>query len=431
MIKRILLIGVALFSFCGQSGWAKSKDLILDPGHFFRVSSYINTLTITTTPPGRTYSNAGIKLLTSGYTVANLTPASNGFYLFSVSDTVPASLTLVGAPGSVAIRLCLNGVGSTSGCENSSVTTTRQKYAYVATGFNNSIYKCSANSDGTLTGCVITPSSGAPAWTPESTAFAIVSGVQYAYVASWPNGIVYQCNLNSSNGAFNTCTALTPTGSVYTLAAGITFATINGVQYGYVSDDDTKIFQCSLNSNGTFNICNPTPTSGTPAWTPASTTFATVNGTQYAYVASDNGNVYQCSLNTNGTFNLCSITPATGAPTWLPKSVTFATFSGSQYAYVSDDNGKVFQCSLKSDGTFNVCSITPASSAPLWNPRSIAFETFSGTSYAYVTDFGAGSPEPGNIFQCTLNASGQFVSCVDTPAFGVPSWGNLWWMAFN
>ena len=430
MIKRILLIGIALFSFYGQSGWAKNKDLILDPGRFFKVSSYINILTITTTPPGKTYSKAGIKVLTPGYTVANLSPTKDGYYLFSVSDTVPAHLTLLGAPRSVDIRLCLNGVGSTSGCENSSVTIAKQKYAYVATGFNNTVYKCTANSDGTLSSCESTPSSGAPAWTPESIAFATVSGIQYAYVASWPNGIVYQCSLNS-NGSFNTCTALTPTGTVYTAAAGITFATINGTQYGYVSDDDAKIFQCSLNSNGTFNTCNPTPTSGTPTWTPVSTTFATVNRTQYAYVASGNGNVYQCSLNTNGTFNSCSITPATGAPTWLPKSVTFATFSGNQYAYVTDDNGKVFQCSLKSDGTFNVCSVTPTSSAPTWNPRAIAFETFGGTPYAYVADYGAGSSEPGNIFQCTLNATGQFVSCVDTPAFGVPSWGNLWWVTFN
>lgn len=434
MLKRILLIGVALFLSYGQAIWATNKDTVTRPGSLFKVSVYVGTLTINTTAPNWTYPTAGIKILTAGYSVANSTPSANGFYLFSVSDTIPARITLVGAPGPVSIKLCLKAVGNGFNCETLTVTSARQQYAYVASGFNNVVYQCLTNSDGTLSNCIPSPAFGAPNWIPESITFATVSGIQYAYVASWPDGIVYQCTLDSQ-GSLATCTALTPSGTVYTHAAGISFRSINGIQYAYVSDDIANVFQCSLNNNGTFNTCNPTPTLAVPAWVPVSTTFATVNGTQYAYVASDNGNVYQCSINigglTNGTFNTCTITPTSGAPVWLPKSVTFASFGANQYAYVSDDNGHVFQCSLNSNGTFNLCSTTPTSGVPAWSPRSIAFATFGGTQYAYVTDFGTGISLPGNVYQCTISAGGQFSNCANTPAVGSPNWGNLWWVAFN
>ncbi|VEB38949.1 secreted protein [Legionella sainthelensi] len=435
MIKRILLISIAFFLFYGPSSWAENKGSIIRPGNFFKVSAYVDTLTVTTVTPNWTYPKAGIKILTPGYTVAHINPTNNGYYLFSVSDTVPAKLTLLGPPGTVSAQLCLSGVGKGSSCELQTITVTKQKYAYVASGFNQIVYKCQVNSDGTLSRCEPAHSPGVPSWIPESIAFATVNGIQYAYVASWPNGVVYQCTLNSE-GSFDTCNALTPTGTFYSYAAGITFATINGIQYAYVSDDVANVYQCTLNNDGTFNTCIPTPTASTLGWIPVSTTFATIGGAQYAYVASDNGNLYQCSLNfgglTNGTFNSCTIiTPASGSPNWLPKSVTFATFGANAYAYVSDDNGDVFRCSLNSDGTFNQCSETPGAGILDWSPRTVAFETFGGTQYAYVADYGTATSLFGDIYQCTLSAEGKFTSCVPTPVFGVVPWVNLWWVAFN
>lgn len=436
MIKRMLLIGIAFLLLYGQSSWAENKNSSIRPGNFFKVSAYVDTLTITTVTPNWTYPKAGIQILTPGYTVAHMSPGNNGYYLFSVSDTVPANLTLIGAPGPVSIKLCLNGVGSGTSCEILTVALTKQKYAYVASGFNQVVYKCHVNSDGTLYGCGPAHPVGVPGWVPESIAFATVNGIQYAYVASWPNGIVYQCTLNAE-GSFDICNALTPTGAVYAYAAGITFATISGIQYAYVSDDFAKVYRCSLKSDGTFNACAPTtPATSTLGWMPVSTTFATIGGVQFAYVASDTGDVYRCSLNfggsTNGTFNTCTvITPASGAPNWLPKSITFATFDTNLYAYVSDDNGDVFRCSLNLDGTFNVCSETPGPGAYDWSPRTVAFETFGGTQYAYVADFGTAISLYGDVYRCTLNAEGKFTKCAPTPVSGVAPGINLWWVAFN
>jgi len=51
-------------------------------------------LTIKTVVPNHVYPTAGIKL-PLGYRIAGLTPASNGYYLFSVSNTAPVSLTII------------------------------------------------------------------------------------------------------------------------------------------------------------------------------------------------------------------------------------------------------------------------------------------------------------------------------------------------
>lgn len=435
MIKKLVLLSLAFFLFYGQASWAKHQDPSIRPGHLFNVAAYVDTLTVNTVTPAWTYPKAGIKVLSPGYTIANLnSPTPNGFYLFSVSDTSPVDIKIVGAAGPVNVALCLNGVGSGSSCETVTVKLSKQKYAYVATGFSSLIYKCPGNDDGSLGLCEPTPIVGAPSWIPESITFATVNNARYAYVASWPDGLVYQCGIKL-DGSLEQCTALTPNGTVYPFAQGITIATVNGIQYAYVSDNVANVYQCSLNNNGTFNHCDLTPTANTPTWVPVSTTFTTVNGTQYAYVASDEGNVYQCSLNiggaTNGSFNVCAVLiPNSGYPSWLPKAVTFATFN-QLYAYVADDNGNVFQCSLNANGSFNLCATTPVLDEPTWNPRAVAFETFNGTQYAYVANFGTNISLPGSIFQCTLNAEGKFTTCIDTPEFGAPNWGNLWWVAFN
>lgn len=52
-------------------------------------------LSIKTTTPNHFYPAAGIKIETPGYRVANSTPTKKGYYLFSVSDTVPADILII------------------------------------------------------------------------------------------------------------------------------------------------------------------------------------------------------------------------------------------------------------------------------------------------------------------------------------------------
>jgi hypothetical protein len=73
-------------------------------------------VTVFTTPPGRLYQSAGIKILTPGYELVGTTPSSNGYSIFPVSDTQPATFTISG-PGTIDISLCLNGTGPRYSCE--------------------------------------------------------------------------------------------------------------------------------------------------------------------------------------------------------------------------------------------------------------------------------------------------------------------------
>lgn len=52
-------------------------------------------LIIYTTIPNHTYPFAGIKIDNPGYRVAGLSPIKNGYYLFSVSDSSPASILII------------------------------------------------------------------------------------------------------------------------------------------------------------------------------------------------------------------------------------------------------------------------------------------------------------------------------------------------
>src|SRR5579871_4673250 len=52
------------------------------------------SLSINSTVPNHTYPNAGIKVNTSGYTLAGCTLNSQGYCLFSVSDTTAATISI-------------------------------------------------------------------------------------------------------------------------------------------------------------------------------------------------------------------------------------------------------------------------------------------------------------------------------------------------
>jgi len=66
-----------------------------------------SNITIKTTVPNHTYSNAGIKIITPGYAPAGCTMNANGYCLFSVSDTqsslIIATPSACQAPGDAVV----------------------------------------------------------------------------------------------------------------------------------------------------------------------------------------------------------------------------------------------------------------------------------------------------------------------------------------
>lgn len=180
----------------------------------------------------------------------------------------------------------------------------------------------------------------------------------------------------------------------------VAFATVNGVQYAYITDPNGAVYWCTINTDGSFSNCTPTaslPSLG--SWQARGIVFATFNA-QYAYIV-DPGNdvVYQCSLTSTGNFTDCQQPPSPySLPTLAPFGITFATDANeAQQAYIADAGsgtgfGDILLCSMQIDGSFNTCAQTPSSGAPDWIPVAIAFNNVNGTQYAYVADNGTGTP---------------------------------------
>lgn len=113
MFKRIFL-----FSLCGftllHSAFAET---------LFNTSFENDIITVSTKTRNFLYQNAGIRILTPDYSISGNTLApGNGYFLFSVSDTQSANFSMTGASGEFVVQLCLNGTGSTYGCENHTFT---------------------------------------------------------------------------------------------------------------------------------------------------------------------------------------------------------------------------------------------------------------------------------------------------------------------
>jgi len=341
---------------------------------------------------------------------------TSGSYPTTVSTSATSPYTDTGLTNGTAYYYMVTAV-NTSGTTDATAeaTATPILSAYIADNSGH-VYQCSLNSGGDFNTCSVTPSSGAPAWTPYGIALALVNGIQFAYVADIV-GHVYQCSLKTDE-TFNSCSATPSSAAPSWNSHGLGIGTVNGSQYAYIGDQSgDHIYRCVINSDGTFSSCIITPASGAPAWTPRVITLATVSGTTYAYVTDfGSANLRMCTLNSDGTFNTCSTTPTSGAPGWSAYGISFATVSGTQYAYVSDTTGKVYQCTLNSNGTFNTCIITPSSGAPSWHPYGTQIASVNGTQYAYVAD------NLGHIYQCSLNVNGTLNTCSVTPSSGAPAW---------
>jgi len=259
----------------------------------------------------------------------------------------------------------------------------------------------------------------------------------FAYVSSSPSATtINKFSLDPTSGQFDINTV------AYTAVSGqhfgeLTFATVGGVQYAYVLDQNGFVYKCDIAGNGDFSSCTATPLSP-PSWAPYSIAFTKMGGVQYAYVADINNNfIYQCSLNvggsSNGTFNSCVSASAALPPSFsfdAPYGIGFATIDGVQYAYVADAGngggtaGFVYQCTLDTSGFLTSCTAqTDPGSSPGWIPYAVNFATSGGKQYAYVSD--NGNSGVGHVYLCTLTVggtfNGSFESCSATPTSSVPS----------
>lgn len=258
----------------------------------------------------------------------------------------------------------------------------------------------------------------------------------FAYVPPNPGTAqINQCGLDTSNGEFlSPCAiAYSDNGNPQTQFFGkLTFGIVNGVQFGYVTDQGGFVYQCTINATGGFDNCRATtPSLISPnpptSWAPHDIAFATVSGTQYAYVTDvDQGYIFQCSLDSTGNFTTCSAMTSISNFA-APYGINFATFGGIQYAYIADAGfgpgypGYIYQCKVNNDGSFQTCNVMLGQNAPDWIPYGIDFATVNEVQYAYVADNGT-SATTGHVYRCTLNPDGSFAACTSSPNSPTANW---------
>jgi len=326
-MKRIFIKVTALVIL------SQSQISFADPGLFFNVNATGSLLNLTTTIPHHSYANAGIKFNTPGYSLTSCRTTGNGFCLFSVSDTMPASLLVNGPRGMPSATLCLEGQGPLS-CQDYAISITGSnapRFIYISDSGAADLQQCSLDSTGAITSC--TNVSIAPGSFP-TTNVAFNKAGTLAYVGATDN--VYVCNVDISTGNFSNCTA---TGSGFNFAASIALNPAN--TFAYVSSfSSSEVIKCSVDqTTGALSNCAAT---GSGFFEP---TGITLNSTgTFAYVG---------TINAFSPLVLCAINPATGdfnscqsasdyffrAPTWAALNPLNTT------AYVVNENTSVIsQC---------------------------------------------------------------------------------------
>lgn len=383
---------------------SQSQMSYADPGLFFKLNTTGSVLNLTTTIPHHFYPNAGIKFKTPGYALTSCRQGADGFCLFSVSDTMPASLVVNGPKGMPSAILCLQGEGPLS-CQNYefSMTSGIPRFLYIADSSVQDLRRCSLDPNtGAITSCTDVPVPSFPtdvAFNPAGT---------FAYVTTPSNNSVYVCNVNTTTGDFSNCTVTGDAFFVNPLAVALSPAGT----FAYVGESDNFITKCTVSqttgalSNCVFNAVFFSPITGI--------TFNSA-GTE-AYVGTFD--LVNCPVDpVTGDFNFALCNFGDNNPNNNFINATWAALNPSDTtAYVvNQGTNSILQCSIfaPTGELFNCASTgkTSTGNFAFNNPYGIAMSS-PGTT-VYITNNST------QVVKCSVAANGALTGCdVTGPSFG-------------
>lgn len=403
MMKKYIHHLIAFLILITSTGYANA-------GLLFNVSGSSNDLTINTTIPNHTYSYAGIKITSTGYTLTDkgseCTELPNGYCLFSVSQTTSKTLSISGSGASIDMILCLDGRGPLS-CQNYQVVPSPSllSYIFVVNNNSNSISLCRVNTNGTLSHC-ITVGTGLIA----PFGIAINNTGTMIYITNGGSNNIAMCSVNATTKVL-TCTNYNQVG-VFDLPVGITLNPTNTFIYITNYNNDTVAI-CSL-SGDTITACVDS----------GQLFFGGLEGiaidpsNTYAYIVQNSADaIYKCTINpVNGRFTACVDSGATGTPFDEPEFITLN--SAGTMAYITNDGGGSFilRCPIDNAGNLGICvNVNPG--VDFAGPKQIVFNSTGTQAYVANTD-------TNTIFSCTVDINGNFSSCMDSGAIGFNGpWG--------
>ncbi len=373
---------------------------------YYNVSAL--TLSILTTIPNHTYSFAGIKINTPGFTPQGCTPISNGYCLFSVSYATPARIFISknsGYPiGGTISGLTTNGlVLQNNGADNLTVASGATSFQFSTPVAFGGSYNVTVQQQPTGLTCTVGNGSGSYVMA-NVTNVSITCHAPTAYVTNLSDNTVSICPVNS-DGSLGACTTSTGNGT-FSYPEGMT---INPARtFAYVVNNNTSTISiCPVNSDGSLGTCTTSTGNGT---------FSLPNGISlnssgtFAYVGNaSTSTISICPVNSDGSLGTC--TTSSGNGTFNGPNAVVINPAGT-FIYVPNFNvSTVSICSVNSDGSLSTC--TPSSGNGTFNiPTGISLNS-SGT-FAYITNSGNNTVSicpvnnNGSLGACTVNADPTF-----------------------
>jgi hypothetical protein len=398
-------------------------------GSLFTVFATGANLNIRSNISGRTYPNAGIKINTAGYSLANpgsdCTMHDNGYCLFSANNASLKTIELSSSPGAVNITLCLNATGPLS-CQSYNIPSnfhtayiTNYQTSSVTSPLQSTVTKCSIASDGTFSSC----SSAGATGLNHPVGITLNPAETKAYITNlWPTGInansVSLCPINS-DGNFGSCTD-SGAGGIFNEPTSIAISAFN--DFAYITNyGNWTVSKCLINSsNGTFYSCSST---GSGFRSPQ---VIVINHTQtFAYVSNINSflPVSKCVINsTTKELSSCTDSGNTGVSLFDIGSMTLNNVGNMMYFTLNGANGppgdaRTGQCPINtSTGDFENCTYSTENTGDI-SSSGIALNENDNLAYVVGT---AGFTDS-KFYECTIS-SGAISTCANNSTIASSLW---------
>ena len=400
------VVKLFLFGLIGQV-WA-------DTGALFTITSYGTALQISTTTPNYNYRLAGVKLNPSSaadYAFSNpdlfCSRWVNGTCIFSLNNTSPRIIPLIGTTGTLQLAMFLNGLGPLSG---QNYTVSIQQQAFVSNGDSNTISLCSVAPNGQLGGCTTEPTPGITLTRPFQIALNRANTI--AYIAAGSNNQVYKCTLNEA-GQFEACSDSGNSGVAFNDVIGIALNRLNTRAYVtnrvISSPSSSYVSVCPILANGDFGACVDSGNSGVPFVGAAGIVLNAAE--THAYVTNFfNNSVSICPIQIGGDFGACYDAGNTGLPLITPAGLALNT--NNSIAYMTNfTTNQVVRCPIQADTRLGFCESVNNTGAAFNAPVGISLNTIG--TLAYVANE---APAVNSVLLCAIKADGAFGQC--TPSGG-------------
>lgn len=361
--------------------------------------------------------------LFSACTTSTLSAAPVGSAFKTVDATLYAYVALESASEGAINRCNVLSGGGLNQCSTPFGAPSSVEISIIDSGTNQVLYVTENGGSGVL-GCLVDTTNGSIVFcqdagtgfmfdAPTDITFLSIGGNNFAYISDSTLGTVTQCLQNNATGILSGCT---DSGATFSLPVAITFDTLSGpIIYAYVLDlDGNTTQQCVVdNTTGLFSACIPTATLFEH---PLAIAF---NG-DFAYISDQNlSRILTCQKNSSGVLILCTDSGA-GNVFVAPAGVAlFTDIDADLNMYVTNlgTNSVTFCLADAMTGLVNPASCADSGvGAAFALPAGLKFEPFMGTSYVYVPNIATSDPLSNTVSQCTLNADGSFNACSDSGA---------------